>query len=372
MNSTALSRRRTPGGLRAAARALCLVLCALAAVAAAAQRVEMKLLEYNVENLFDLRHDAGCNDADFLPDGACAWDSLRYRKKLAGLARVIAAAGGERPADLVALCEVENDSVLRDLTRRTRLMRLGYDFIATESRDGRGMDVALLYQPARFQPIAVDTLRLGYTAGRERPTRDILHVAGRIPTGDTLDVVVAHWPSRRGGAERTAPYRFRAAQRIACLADSLRCLRRNFLMIVAGDFNDEPADRSLCEGLRALPISKCQTLWENENLPAASCAFVNLSAELTADDGRVRGTYKYKGLWNRLDHILLNKEAFRRKGKPHMGHCACEILALPFLLQEVKGRYNEVTPYRTYLGRFYQGGVSDHLPLLLTFELLGE
>ena len=372
MNSPLPGRRQTPESLRGAWRTLCLVLCALSAFAAGAQGVEMKLLEYNVENLFDCRHDEGFDDQDFLPDGACAWDSLRYRKKLAGLARVIAAAGGEKPVDLVALCEVENDSVLRDLTSRTQLVRLDYDFIVTESRDGRGIDVALLYQPARFQPVAVDTLRLGYTAGRDRPTRDILHVAGRIPTGDTLDVVVAHWPSRRGGAERTEAYRCRAAQRIARLADSLRCVRRNFWMIVAGDFNDEPANRSLREALRALPLSECQTLWENENLPAAPCAFVNLSAELTAADGRVRGTYKYKGHWNRLDHVLLNKEAFRRKGKPRLGRCVCEIMTLPFLLQKVKGRYNDVTPRHTYLGSFYQGGVSDHLPLLLTFELLSE
>lgn len=47
------------------------------------------------------------------------------------MARVITAVGEWNPPALVGLCEVENDSVLRDLTQRSPLKELGYRYVMT-------------------------------------------------------------------------------------------------------------------------------------------------------------------------------------------------------------------------------------------------
>lgn len=345
---------------------LCVVLAATQPLAAQLRAESVTLLEYNVENLFDCRDDPESDDGDFLPSGAYAWDSLRYRRKLVALARVMAAAGGARPVDLVALCEVEGDSVLHDLTRRTRLARLGYRYVVTDSRDSRGMDVALLYQPERFRPVGIDTLRMAYDPSRERPTRDVLHVAGRILTGDTLDVIVVHLPSRRGGAQHTAAYRCRVARRVAGLADSLRRVRAVPAVIITGDFNDEPDDRSLAEVIGARCLS---SLRRTDATGAADGGWINLSAELHDSIYNVQGTYRYRGHWNRLDHVLANASLQTAHPRLYAGEGSCRILVLPFLVERSKSERDVWQPRRTYLGTHYHGGISDHLPLLLTITV---
>ena len=82
---------------------------------------DFRVMSYNVENLFDCRHDSLKDDYEFLPDAIRRWNYYKYRKKLDDVARVIVAVGEWNPPALVALCEVENDSVLRDLTRYSAL-----------------------------------------------------------------------------------------------------------------------------------------------------------------------------------------------------------------------------------------------------------
>ncbi len=188
-------------------------------------------------------------DEEFLPTAERRWNTPRYLHKQASLAKTILAAGGLQPVDLVALCEVENDSVVHFLCHRTRLARLGYHYVVTHSADRRGIDVALLYQPETFTYLHSETRRVPYDAARERPTRDLLHVAGRLPHGDTLDVFVVHFPSCRGGAAASEPYRLRAAQLLREMADSIAHLRHRPLLLAMGDFNDEPQNRSIREVL---------------------------------------------------------------------------------------------------------------------------
>ena len=167
-----------------------LFLMALLSVAipiAVGAQERFRIMEYNVENLFDTIPDPEKNDRDFLPSGNQHWTSGRYWSKQGLLARVIAGAGGDSPIELVGLVEVENDTVLAHLTRRTSLARLGYDFLITNGPDERGIDVALLYQPNRFRPICREDLRVQLGEGI-RPTRDVLFVEGLLPTLDTLSV----------------------------------------------------------------------------------------------------------------------------------------------------------------------------------------
>lgn len=294
-------------------------------------------MSWNVENLFDTIHDAGCDDWQFLPDGELHWDSSRYWRKQGSIARTIFEACGLQPVDIVGLYEVENDSVIRDLTRSTRLAHLGYEYVVTKSEDQRGIDLALLYQPSTFRLLSATPHRIAYNSEKERPTRDILHCSGVLPRGDTLDVVLVHFPSRRGGVKVSEPYRLRAAKMVRSILDSLSTVRQRPAIVVMGDCNDEPHNKSV----RTMAGGDMTTLTANPNHPK-----------------HIGGTYYFQHAWNQIDNILVSHDAIQLFDIEH-----CSIFAPEYLLEYDADGYP--LPHRTYRGPTYHGGVSDHLPLLL-------
>lgn len=298
-------------------------------------------VELNCENLFDCRHDSLKNDTEFLPDGSYHWTRTRYWRKLNRVGQTIIACGVKGQSwqlpDMVALCEVENDSVLHDLTRRSLLRNARYDYVMTCSPDERGIDVALVYSPFSFRLIRSHSVRVEPIKDM-RPTRDILYASGVIASGDTLHVIVAHLPSRRGGERHSRPFRMAAADRVAAVADSVYNVSKDAKIIIAGDFNDyanSASVRMLC-GKRLKDIS----------------------AEATGRNG-AKGTYRYQGEWGSLDHILVSESLARNVAD-------CYIYDAPFLV-EPDEKYGGVKPRRNYLGPRYQNGFSDHLPLVATF-----
>lgn len=151
-----------------------------------------RVLFWNVENLFDCKDDPQKNDNEFLPDAKRNWTPYHYWEKVRNLAKGIIASGDEYVPDLVGLCEVENDSCLYDLTRRSPLREAGYRFVMTDSPDQRGIDVALLYQRAKFKLLQHQSIRIPHKQLKRGATRDILHVVGQVVSGDTLDVIELH------------------------------------------------------------------------------------------------------------------------------------------------------------------------------------
>lgn len=332
------------------------------------------MMAYNVENLFDTLHCAGRNDLPFTPKGEMAWSGQRYWGKLGKLARVIAACGGEQPAAVVALCEVENDSVVYDLTRRTMLGRLGYEFVMTKGVDRRGMNVALLYQPLLFRPLKVECPRIPFNERREQPTRDLLHVTGELTNGDTLDVIVCHWPSRRGGVMATNGYRQRAAAIVRARVDALLETRQRPQVVITGDLNAFYPEACIKKVLRAEPPKHSKKSSDNE--------LYILTHKLVAANGMVEGTYKFQGKWNQLDHFIINgalleppkvnspksaAQALETNSKPLFYRAgSCKIAAFPFLLKRSrKDGMEVVAPKRLYGGSHYMGGFSDHLPIVM-------
>lgn len=295
------------------------------------------VMEYNVENAFDTIHNEGKNDYEYLQEGERKWSRWRLFKKLRNIAKVIAAANEEHPVDLVGLCEVENDTVLTYLTEKTALSNVGYKYVMTYSLDARGIDVALLYSPFTFHPVDIQcfTPDMG-----EHPTRDILHVAGTVSTGDTLDVFVVHLPSKLGGsaAKRRS---MKVTELLKEKVDSVSCDRTKPNVIVMGDFNAEPKSAQL----------KLLTKAGNSNL---ATPLFDTSAKLTP------GTYKYKGTWSIIDHILTSFTSIKATES--------SVISLPFLLEKDK-THGGKQPHRTYLGPVYKGGTSDHLPIKLKFSI---
>ena len=173
------------------------------------------LIELNCENLFDTRHDSLKNDTEFLPEGSHHWTRTRYWHKLNDIGREIIALGddsaGWRLPDVVAMCEVENDSVMYDLTKRSLLRKARYEYLMTDSPDERGIDVALMYNPVTFRPLSHHAIRIPLLPDM-RPTRDILYVAGLAGEADTLHLFVVHAPSRMGGERASRPFRLQVVR----------------------------------------------------------------------------------------------------------------------------------------------------------------
>ena len=300
------------------------------------------LVELNCENLFDCRHDSLKQDQEFLADSERHWNTHRYWDKLNHIGQEIIACGesadGWSLPDMVVLCEVENDSVCRDLCRRSMLRQAGYEYIVTQSPDLRGIDVALLYSPFSFRLISHHAIRVEPLEDM-RPTRDILYAAGQTADGDTLHVFVVHAPSRYGGEHATRPHRLWVADRLCTAIDSLRSLSPEARIIVAGDFNDYH-DNAAPQQL------------ERHRLH-------NISKTATGTHG-ARGTYKYQGSWHSIDHIFVSPSLAPKS-------LSCVVWDAPFLLEDDK-KYGGVMPHRNYNGLRYNNGYSDHLPLVARFR----
>ena len=292
---------------------------------------------YNVENLFDTFDDKRKNDNEYLPKAARRWTYRRYLEKLDNIARVIFHAGTDDgvPA-LVGLCEVENDTCLTALVRHSLLREAGYDYIMTASPDQRGIDVALLYRPDVFRLLEKEIIRVPHRRLGKGPTRDILRVSGRIASGDTLDVFVLHKPSRAGGTKKSDSYRRTTSQLLANAVTRLSSVRSRLHVLVMGDFNDYPSDPSVTS-LRKVGLHNLM-------------------------NGKQGGTYRYRGDWGILDHLLVSESMLLPDAGIHTSDAHAQILRLPFLLVEDE-KYGGDKPFRTYNGMEYLGGFSDHLPV---------
>lgn len=299
-------------------------------------------VELNCENLFDTQHDSLKHDEEFLPTAAMHWTPSRYWHKLNRIGQDILSCGisdsVEVVPDMVVLTEVENDSVLHDLSKRSLLRNAGYEYVITDSPDERGIDVALLYSPFSFALINHHSIRIT-PPKRFRPTRDILYVSGQVITGDTLHVFAVHAPSRRGGEQASRPYRQIVVTRLLQAVDSVRACSPTARIIIAGDFNDYSTNPSMQR--------------------MVGHGLVEISANAQGRHG-AKGTYRYHGLWGSLDHIFCDAVTAKQL-------VSCCINDAPFLLVPDE-KYGGVKPRRNYLGPKYLNGFSDHLPLVATFK----
>ena len=299
----------------------------------------LTFVELNCENLFDYRHDEGKDDTEYLPEATRHWTKKRYWRKLNNIAQSLLSCSEDGIPDLIALCEVENDSVLNDLTKRSLLRNAGYEYLMTSSPDLRGIDVALLYSPFIFSPISSYPLRVTPVENM-RPTRDILYTCGQTVSGDTLHVFVVHMPSRFGGERYSRPFRQAAANRLCQSIDSIQAVTSEPKILITGDFND--GDDSLI----------LQQIEQH--------GIRNLTKEASAPKD-IHGTYRYKGQWESIDHIL---------GSPYIyNKVETAFIHAPQFLLEVEPLYGGFKPRRTYNGMRYQPGYSDHLPLVVKIKL---
>lgn len=303
---------------------------------------EYTVLSYNVENLFDTVDDPKVPDEEFLPASEKKWDNEKYQKKLADIARVISEVNPLELPEVVGLVEVENQQVLEDLVNTGKL-KGQYAIIHEESPDYRGIDVALIYRKDAFKEMTHEVLPVIFPDDPEFKTRDILHVTGKIKN-KTVHVFVNHWPSRIGGDEKTEPKRVLAASVLKKKVDELCVADQKARIIIMGDMNDEPANKSLMEVLGA-------------ESPDSKALLVNL---MMPDDANGKGTYFYSGNWNMLDNLVVSKSVLKGKGMLVEGQKGNIFLNDWMIFTNKNG---DKTPNRSYVGNKYVGGVSDHFPV---------
>lgn len=324
---------------------LFLTVCTLFSVTSYAQQ-GMTVMFCNAENLFDTEDDPAKDDDAFTPDGDYHWTRSRYWDKLDAISKVIVAADEDQAPAIVGLAEIENDIVLKDLTSRSALREAGYQFVITDSPDRRGIDVALLYRKSFFRLIGYESLRVDLKPYKGGATRDILHATGLLENFDTIDVYVCHWPSRSNGVEQTESLRVGAASTVRRSVDSIFTVRRKPYVIIMGDLNEGPDDAAVRGGLMAHPYSSASDMDDRELV--------------TVMDYMADGSYKYQGVWDKYDQFVVSASLLNGLGCTEMA--GTEIMNLPFLLAD-DDDYGGVKPFRTYNGRRYQGGYSDHLPI---------
>jgi len=312
---------------------------------------DFKIMFYNCENFFDTFHDSLKMDQEFLPTGKKYWTWKKYVTKQNNVGKVIIAVGGWQPPDLVGLCEIENQNVLEGLVKYSPIKNFGYKIIHKESPDRRGIDVGLLYLPDRFQPIVEKFFEVKFPFAPNSKTRDVLYVKGIIGKTDTLHVFINHWPSRWGGQKETEPKRMFVAKMVRSKADSILKINPLSNIVIMGDLNDYPDDKSLLEGMRA----------SHDFSHIKSTEIYSLSYLLMLQN---KGSHKYHGEWEILDQIMVSGGLLEKKNKIYCTTNDAHIFRKDFLLEKDE-KHTGMMPYRTYIGYRYNGGFSDHLPVYL-------
>lgn len=311
-----------------------------------------RMMFYNVENLFDTIDDPLINDQEFLPGSQKNWTEGRYQNKLNQIAKVIRDLGHDTLPALVGLCEIENGKTLQDLISKTTLKGLDYQIVHHESPDSRGIDVALLYRSGYFQLIGSNFFAIRFPFDTTVRTREILYAYGVLGGKDTLHVFVNHWPSRSSGEVQTRPLRVWVAEAVRLRVDSILQLHPKAQILITGDFNDEPMDLSVVSGLHALLVY---------DKPEAGRLY-DLTQRLK--ESSPGGTYKYKGNWNLLDHMVVSGSVLDTARLLYARPADLHVFHAGYLLDTDQTNLGEM-PFRTYLGNYYQGGYSDHLPVYL-------
>lgn len=303
---------------------------------------------YNIENLFDIENNPLTYDDDFLPTSAKRWTYKRYQNKLRKLGSVISQIGGEdgKSPIIVGLAEVENKKVLTDLISSEHLESLGYDFVHFDSQDERGVDVALLYKSNVFKVENSETFSvyLQNEEGLQDYTRDILLVQGALEN-EKLHILVNHWSSRREGEKETEHKRLAAANVVNSTIKRIKKEDENAKIIVMGDFNDNPENESI-------------SLLENEG------GLYNPFKTIQSHD---KGSLNHDFQWNMFDQILFTGNFFDPDGS-NLKFVKADVFNSKFVTQ-YHGKYKG-QPFRTYVGKKYKGGYSDHFPIYVQFKTL--
>lgn len=299
---------------------------------------DYKIGFYNVENLFDTIDDPNKDDAEFLPAAESKWTGARYMEKIHHIDKVLGEMGNVLA---VGMCEIENAHVVRDVVRFSPALAKTHGVVHYESPDERGIDVGLIYDSIHLKLVSSGRIRFKLP-GMEKPsTRDILWAKFVSGKKDTIHIMVNHWPSRRGGEDKSDPNRVEAAKNARNYIDSVLALNPKSKILFMGDLNDYPTNNG------------------------PKLVAEKLVPQIVKESGEFGGSYSYNNEWDVLDHIMVSPGLLGKKGL-RIVPASGKIYSPTYLIEEWKG--NKI-PFRTYAGKKYLGGYSDHLPVSVGVKL---
>jgi len=309
---------------------------------------------YNLENLFFTIVDPDPNKIlqdEFTPKGKNMWNTERYLQKLENMSFVISQLGAEQTNTapiIVGISEVENKGVIQDLINHPNLKKYNYGIVHYESPDKRGIDIALIYRKDFVTIKSSESRRLHYPEKEDFRTRDQLVVEAKIQD-ESIFILVNHWPSRRGGEKRSSPLREAAARLSRSIADSINTIHTDAKIIIMGDLNDDPTNKSVKEVLN--------TSSDKNNIQDGQ--FYNPMEEKYKIGN---GTGAYNDTWNLFDQLIISKSLAKAKSNS-WGFSTAKIYKNAKLIQNY-GKYRGY-PKRTFAGGAWLGGYSDHFPVYL-------
>ena len=308
---------------------------------------------YNVENFFDTIHNPNKKDQQFTPDGQYHYNTKVYQEKLHNIATVFQKMGTDITPDgpaIIGMAELENDTVLKDLVIQPEIKSRNYKYVWFYGPDERGISTAMLYNPKYLKVLGAEPLRVPLeTIKQKRPTRDILHVYG-VLAGDTVHILVNHWPSKKGGEAATAAARNVAAAVDKRVVDSLMKINPDTKILILGDLNDNPNSEAVKDVLQAKANQKDMELTDIYN------PWIDLYKKGI-------GTEYYQGEWNLIDQIMLSG-AFLKNNNNKWKYYSNEIFKRDFLIGKL-GR-DKGLPHRSFTANsVWDNGYSDHFPVLV-------
>lgn len=307
---------------------------------------------YNLENLFDT-----INNPNKLDELSPIMEiknnrSEIYKDKLSKLSSVLTQIGNKQniaPPSIIGIVEVENKKVIQDLIKTPPMNNYNYEIIHFESEDKRGIDVALLYNPSLYKPIFNETIPAKiYKDNKKVFTRDILHSTGYFKN-EKIHILVNHWPSRRGGLKRSSPLREKAAFQLKNIVRNIYKNNTKAKIIIMGDFNDNPNNKSLQKILNTTDIkNKCND----------SCMY-NPFLKMFK-----KGNYTltYRGDFFLFDQIIFNNNFISKANKYKNFKLFKAGIYNPTFMTLQTGKYKS-SPKRSFGNGIYLGGYSDHYPV---------
>lgn len=309
---------------------------------------------YNVENLFDTINDTSKKD-ERSPIMEIKKDRSKiYWDKIDNLGEVILQLGSEKTNNsptILGVAEIENEGVLLDLVNSEKLKKKRYGIIHFDAPDDRGIDVALLYQARHFKPVHYEAFDPNiYVDNKKIKTRDILWVNGYLDD-EEINIIVNHWPSRRGGEAKSRPLREKAAFKVTQIIEKIRESDKNAKIIIMGDFNDDPINTSFKKVLKAK--SKKENLQPNDIYNPYEGMFK-----------KGLNTLGYRDNINLFDQILISTPLVKSEND-YTGYKMFKsgIFNKRFLTQK-NGRYKGY-PFRSFSYGKYTNGYSDHYPVYM-------
>lgn len=315
---------------------------------------------WNLENLFDVFDSPARPEwlQKELKKELEGWTQEILDRKLEQLTKIILQMNQGQGPDILGVCEIESKPVIDLLVSSLNPLGRNYEVAHHDTSDKRGIDVAFIYDRDKF----TFEDQFFHVVLKRSATRDIYQVNLRTSSGKPLIVIGNHWPSRTGGVLESEPYRIIAGETLSYWNERIMEERgKDIAVVVTGDFNDEPFNRSIFDYMLA-------TNSKTKVLNAKNPMFYNLMWSFL---GKGIGTHYYSNFPNVLDQFMVSKGVLNAQSGFKIKETAdrTPMVAIEMFPEMVSpGDYPDPIRFGRPSAGPNEDGFSDHYPISLILE----